>query len=253
MKAIVIATVLTLASAHAAAQGPGSSKPVSPLERSAPAGAPSELIPGVNMPMQAPPGELERLRSLARASDGVSFLEKSEDQVKQFYEHTRAAGRYLKANEQPQAGSAQGHPPVPQVYRSLASLRLTFRPADLDRATLLAASPSGTIVDGRWTGVERFLRIPNAGTVVLTELDLAASNGKLMMFKDAVNTRVGGQPAMSKVVIDNSGATIEEVIWMKAGICYHLVYGPDMAAAPNGRKAKSAPAVSARSLAQELR
>lgn len=247
MKAILIASVLTLASAHAADQGPGGSTPMSPP------GAPFELIPGVNMPMQAPPGEMEKLRSLARASDGVSFLEKSEDQVKQFYEHARAAANYLEANAQRQSGNVQGRPPGPQVVRSLDSLRLTFRPADLRRATLLAASPSGTIVDGRWTGVERFLRIPDAGTVVLTELDLAASNGKLMMFKEAVNTRVGGQPAMSKVIVDNSGATIEEVIWMKAGISYHLVYGPDMAAGPNGRKVKSAPAVSARSLAQELR
>lgn len=247
MKAILIASVLTLASAHAADQGPGGSTPMSPP------GAPFELVPGVNMPMQAPPGEMEKLRSLPRAGDGVSFLEKSDDQVKQFYERTRAAGKYLEANEQPQAGSAQGRPPVPHLVRSLAALRLTFRPADLRRATLLGASPSGTIVDGRWTGVERFLLIPNAGTAVLTELDLPASNGKLMMREEAVNTRVGGQPAMSKVIVDNSGATIEEVIWMKAGISYHLVYGPDMVAGPNGRKDKSAPRVAARSLARELR
>jgi len=216
-----------------------------------------ELVSVENMPVKPPAGELEKMRASfkMKAADGVSHMEKSPEKVKGFFEHNKAAAGFLAATEarkaQPEAH--KGRPPVPEVHRDLAALKLTFKPALFQRAKLVAVAPSGTIVNGNWTGVERFFQLPDAGIVVLTEIDLAATKGKFSMLKEAVNGAVNGGPAISKVIMDNAGDSIEEVVWMNGPVYSRLVFGPTLVAGTNGMKVKAAKQVTGLSLAQELR
>jgi hypothetical protein len=157
---------------------------------------------------------------------------------------TYIARKKLMGNKQ-----KNGDPSIPEVHEDLSTLKVRFQPKALDRATLIAAAPHGTKIDGAWTGVERFFQIPGAGSVRLSELDLAASEGKFFMIKEAVNTRVHGNPAISRVFTDTDGQTTEEVVWVEDGKLYMLTYGPDL---PPGTKAKANGHISAFSLVQEL-
>lgn len=69
------------------------------------------------------------------------------------------------------------------------------------------------------------------------------------MMKEAVNTRVRGKPAISRVFTDDDGQTIEEVVWVDGGKFYMLTFGPDIMP---GTNAKAAAHVTAHTLAQEL-
>ncbi|WP_317202268.1 hypothetical protein [Janthinobacterium sp.] len=229
----------------------------SPPGRAVSDGRVFELVSVENMPMKPPPSEIENLRAgfKLKADDGVSHIEKSNSKVKNFFEHNKAAAGYLSANEMraSQPGVAKGRPVVPEVHRDLSAMKLSFKPAAFQRASLTAAAPAGTIVNGRWSGVERFFKIPDAGVAALTEIDLAATHGKYSMLKEAVNGAVNGGPAVSKVVMSDAGDSIEEVVWMNGSVYSHLVFGPNVVTAANGAKMKAVKQVSALSLAQELR
>lgn len=135
------------------------------------------------------------------------------------------------------------------MHKDLSKLKIRFKPKALDRGTLIAAAPSGTKINDIWTGVDRFFQIQGAGSVRLSEVDLAASGGKFYMMKEAVNTRVHGKPAISRVFTDDDGHTIEEVVWVEGGKFNMLTFGPDVSP---GTKAKAAAHITAHSLAQEL-
>lgn len=143
----------------------------------------------------------------------------------------------------------KGEREIPEVHKDLSKLKVRFKPKSMHGATLIAATPSGTRLDDTWTGLERFFHIEGAGSVRLSEVDLDATGGKFYMMKEAVNTRVHGNPAISKVFVDESGQTVEEIVWVEDGKFYMLTFGPDLAP---GTKAKAAAHVTAHLLAQQL-
>jgi hypothetical protein len=69
------------------------------------------------------------------------------------------------------------------------------------------------------------------------------------MMKEAVNTKVRGKSAISRVFTDEDGQTIEEIVWVEGSKFYMLTFGPDLIP---GTKAKAAAHITAHSLAHEL-
>lgn len=211
-----------------------------------------EIVGIDQMPHPLPPGEAEKMKKDSRtiASDGFSLVEKSPETVKGFFAHMNAAKTYIARQELADGQQKnKGEPDTPEVHKDLSKLKTRFKPKSLNRAALIAAAPSGSKVDDAWTGVERFFHVEGAGDVRLSEVDLAATGGKFYMMKEAVNTRVHGKPAISRVFTDDDGQMIEEVVWVDGGKFYMLTLGPDVAP---GTKAKAAVHVTAHSLAQEL-
>lgn len=210
------------------------------------------------MPLSAPPGAIEKMRANQKniAADGISSIEKSNDKVRNFFEHAKTAEKYIASKNDWfdwNKTAKKSDAPNPEVYSKLSEMKLTFTPAILARATLLAATPSGTKINGNWTGVERFFRLPGEGLVQLTEIDLKATNGKLFMLKESMNARINGAPAVAKIVSSDDGQTIEEIVWMNGNTISMLKYSPDSMPDKQGLKAKVANHVSGLSLAQELR
>jgi hypothetical protein len=165
-----------------------------------------EIVSIDQMPLPLPPGEAQKMRngSHAIAMDGFSLMEKSPEMVKGFFAHLNAAKTYV-ARQGIENGQQQNKEEgaIPEVRKDLSKLKIRFKPKALDRGTLIAAAPSGTKINDIWTGVDRFFQIQGAGSVRLSEVDLAASGGKFYMMKEAVNTRVHGKPAISRVFTDD--------------------------------------------------
>ncbi|MGH8808160.1 MAG: hypothetical protein ACREX0_09815 [Noviherbaspirillum sp.] len=211
-----------------------------------------EFVSLEQMPLPIPKSEVEKMQKLssAKAIDGFSSTEKSPEMVRGFFHHMNTA-KTLVANRLPENAQQQkGGKHSPEVHKDLSNLKLAFKAASFNRGTLVAAAPSGTQIDNAWTGVERFFQIEGAGSVRLSEFDLGATKGKFYMLKDAVNTRVNGKPAISKVFTDDDGQSIEEVVWVSGNKFYMFTFGPDIVP---GSKVKAAAHISAHTLAQELR
>jgi hypothetical protein len=213
----------------------------------------ARIVGAGDMPLPLPPGEAERAARIAAslADDGFSAKEYSPEAVRQFFNSVdfvkAGLGNQRGANEDPLADS-----PGPGILKDFGDLRLSFAPAVVSRGALIGAVACATLVDGRWTGLERYYRIDGAGFLRLTENDLNATGGMFHMFKDAINTTVGAKPAISVVFTDGEGRSVEEVMWVDLGKLYTLTYGPDVRPGPRGKE-KRDPHVSAAGLAQELR
>jgi hypothetical protein len=141
---------------------------------------------------------------------------------------------------------------APLVYRDLSAIKLSFKAVQVSGGKLIGVAPTGTMIGKVWTGAERYFYIGDAGVMRLSETDLSATGGKFYMLKEAINARVGGEPAISKLFIDNDGQTLEEVLWVSGHKLHMLSFAPAMTPGPNG-KAKIATHISAYSLAQDLR
>ncbi len=138
------------------------------------------------------------------------------------------------------------------VVKSLADLKVGFSTAAVRSGSLIGAVPQGTVINGAWTGVERYFHIEGAGFSRVSETDMAATGGMFYMNKAAVNTTIAGKSAISAVFTDDSGQRIEEVLWVDGGKLNKVTFAPDMQNARYGlTKANSR--VSAFSLASELR
>lgn len=212
-----------------------------------------ELMSLDMMPIPLPPGEADRMRknTSTTASDGFSSIEKAPEMVRAFHNHMNAAKTYVARQDQTNVRQNKNEFSAPEVHKDLSTLKLGFKVAFFGRGegALVAAAPNGTQVNDAWTGVERFFQINGAGSVHLSEVDLLATGGKFYMMKEAVNTHVHGEPAISKVFADDDGQTIEKVVWVKKNKLYMLTYGPDLI--PD-TKTKATAHISAHSLAQEL-
>ena len=216
-----------------------------------------DLVEFVNveqMPVPIPKSEIEKLQkaSSVKSSDGTSTIEREPEKVRGFFRNvntakTVVANRFSTNSQQTAALHA------PELHKDLSTLKLTFNAMPFSRGALIAAAPSGTLIGNAWTGVERFFRVEDTGTVQLTEYDLGATKGKFYMLKDAVNTRVNGKSAISKVFTDADGQSVEEIVWVNGSKLYMLIFGPDVVVGGGGTKVKVAPHVTALSLAQELR
>lgn len=255
-KMMLLCAAFTTFNATAQIATPSGAALPPPLGRVVNDGKVFEVTSVENLPMKPPEGEIEKMRDSfkAKAADGISHLEKSPAKVKEFFEHHKAAVGYLVANEarKAQPNVAKASAPVPEVHKDLTPLNLSFKPVHFPRAKLLSAAPAGTIVNGKWTGVERFFSIPGVGIASLTEIDLAATKGKYSMLKEAVNGAVNGAPAISKVFMNELGDSVEEVIWMNANVYSRLTFGPDVVSNASGAKTKATRGLSGLSLAQEM-
>jgi hypothetical protein len=210
-----------------------------------------EIVSIDQMPLPLPPGEAEKMRNSSRAvaTDGFSLMEKSPETVKGFFAHMNAAKTYIARQGTANGQQNKEETGVPEIHKDLSKLKIRFKPKALSRGTLIAAAPSGTKIDDTWTGVDRFFHIEGVGSLRLSEVDLAATGGKFYMMKEAVNARVHGKPAISRVFTDDDGLTIEEVVWVEGGKFYMLTFGPNVTP---GSRVKAAPHINAHSLAQEL-
>jgi hypothetical protein len=211
----------------------------------------AEVVSADNMPMAPPEGELEKLQNgiAARAPDGFSSVERSPEKVKGFFIHLNTVKAALANGQQAGFRKQADVAHSPEVHKNLSQLSLTFKAAAFDKGALIAVAPAGTKIDKSWTGLDRFFQLPGAGVMRLTEYDLGATGGKFFMAKEAVNTSVNGQPAISKVFVGENGLSIEEIVWVSGRKFYMLTFSPDLAA---GTQLKAAPHVSALSLALQL-
>jgi hypothetical protein len=141
---------------------------------------------------------------------------------------------------------------APIIVSSLTDLKVGFTPASVRTGKLIGVSPQGTIVNGAWTGVERYFQIEDGGYSRISETDMAASGGMFYMNKTAVNTTVAGKPAISMVFIDDQGRRIEEVLWVAGPKLYKVTYAPKLQPGRYGMM-KANTAISAFALATELR
>lgn len=166
------------------------------------------------MPIPLPPGEGEKMKkkSTVVASDGYSTVETAPEMVNAFKQHVLAAKTYVARQDAAKAKTGKADPNIPDVHKDLSKLKTTFKTKALPRGRLVAASTNGTQVADTWTGVDRFFEIDGAGSVRLSENDLAASGGKFFMMQEAINSKVHGKPAISKVFLDDKGQGIEEVL-----------------------------------------
>jgi hypothetical protein len=192
-----------------------------------------------------------------KADDGFSTLDKSPGHVRQFMNDLALVkGQQSRAAEATAFAEAlksdKALPTAPVVVSSLDDLKLSFTASAVRSGRLIGAAPQGTIVNGKWTGVERYFHIEGGGYSRVSEIDMDASGGMFYMNKAAVNTSVAGKPAISVVMINEQGQRVEEVVWVNGAKLYKVTYAPDQQPGRIGMM-KTNPAVSALSLAAELR
>ena len=118
---------------------------------------------------------------------------------------------------------------TPQAHPDLSATRLTFKPAAFKHGTLLAVAPSGTTINGAWTGIDRYFRLPGNGTVRIAEIDMTATGGSLRMHRHAINTRIHGVDAISRIYVGDAGRTVEEIVWVRQGKLFTLTFAPGRA------------------------
>ncbi|NIA00248.1 hypothetical protein [Massilia sp. CCM 8734] len=251
MKKIIVAAV-TLACTSAFAQGPHA------MPGPAKGGADRVLLVAPDkMPLPPPPGQLHQLQrsAMIKAEDGFSTVKKSPEQVCKFMNELAVIkGRQSTAAEAAAfvetVKSGKPIPTTPIVVNSAGDLKVGFHAVAVRSGKLIGATPQGTIINGKWTGIERYFHIEGSGYWRVSETDLAASGGMFYLNKAAVNTTVAGKPAISIVLTDDQGQRLEEVLWVNGGTLYKVTYAPDQHAGHDGKKINSA--ISAVSLAAEL-
>jgi hypothetical protein len=210
-----------------------------------------EVVSTSAMPLKAPPGETEKITPSISAvtTEGVSQIKDST----KYAEFRRildiAQG---SADEKPDTTQRVTRPP--SATRDISTLQIAFMPRRLGIGQQLwVASPAGMLTNTGWSGVERFISVPNVGKYRLMELDLTKSGGKFFLSSDAVNTNIENSPAGTKVFVDDDGNIVEEVVWVSEGKFHMLTYLPEtVASAIPGRKQKMAVAAFAISMAHTL-
>lgn len=81
-------------------------------------------------------------------------------------------------------------------------------------ATVLLEGPSGTQVDGGWTGINRVFSVRGLGKVYVEEFDYVLSNGSGGMIREFINADVNGNPAIYLVKKTRGGKWSSELAWM---------------------------------------
>jgi len=194
---------------------------------------------------------------MTKADDGFSGASKSSELVRQFFNNLEVVKgqQPLSAQEAEAMAEKMQHgkeiPTAPLVVRNITDLKVGFAPAAVRTGKLIGAAPQGTIVNGTWTGVERYFEL-TGGYSRVSETDMAASGGMFFMNRAAVNTNVAGKPAISMVYTDERGTRLEEVLWVNGGKLFKVTYAPNLNQGRYGMM-KANPGVSALSLATELR
>jgi hypothetical protein len=247
----VFCVAFTVASAAAFAQAPpGLPRPTGKDH--------VQLVDPGQMPLPLPTAELLKLQSsMVKADDGFSNTSTAPGRVRQFLNNLEIVkGQPASAREAEGFAermiSGQGTPTAPIVVKKLTDLKIGFTPANVRTGKMIGVSPQGTIVNGAWTGVERYFEIEGGGYSRISETDMAASGGMFYMNKAAVNATVAGKPAISMVFTDDQGQRIEEVLWVEGRKLYKVTYAPTLQSGRYGMM-KANTAISAFALATELR
>jgi hypothetical protein len=209
-----------------------------------------EVLPASAMPLSAPPGETEKFNPSHGGAGSVPHIEDATKQAE-----LRRNFAAAQSNAEGTSGNADQSKRPPRAEKSLAKLKIGFTPKKLGNGHhLLAAAPVGMQTDSGWSGVERFILVPDTGKYRLMEMDLTKSGGKFFMASEAVNTDIENSPAGAKSFIDEEGNLVEEVVWVSDGTFHMLTYLPDMVdTGTPGKKQKRATALSALSIAHALR
>lgn len=250
MKNIFYITLAVASTAAFAQSPPASPKPTSKDH--------VQLVGLDQMPLPVPKPELSRLQApMAKASDGFSNLSNESNRVRQFFNNLEIVkGRQASAREAEgyaeMITSGRALPTAPLVVAKLTDLKVFFTPASIRTGKLIGVAPQGTIVNGAWTGVERYFQIEGGGYSRISETDMAASGGMFYMNKAAVNATVAGKPAISMIFTDDQGRRVEEVLWVNGPKLYTVTYAPTLQPGRYGMM-KANTAVSAFALATELR
>lgn len=216
-----------------------------------------QLVSPAQMPLPLPKSELQKLQaSTFKTDDGFSNLANVPDRVRQFFNNLEIVkGQQSSAAEAESYAkmitSGKSIPTAPLVVRNLADLKVGFTPASVRTGKLIGVAPQGTIVNGSWTGVERYFQIEGCGYSRISETNMAASGGMFYMNKAAVNTTVAGKPAISVVFTDDQGRRVEEVLWVNGPKLYTVTYAPYLQPGRYGMM-KANTAVTAFALATEL-
>jgi hypothetical protein len=183
-----------------------------------------EFIDIDQSPIPLPPSELMILNNNKMnrilADDGFSHLEKNSTEINNFTNSLNMA-KSKKLKSMKVTNIAQSH----IVYEKLSDLKFSFKPLNFNQGSLIGVLPHGTFQNNVWTGVDRFFDIPNIGVARLEELDLAANQGKVYMFKTEVNTKVRGKKAISKVFLNNI-SKLENISWVENNMSYTLTFQP---------------------------
>lgn len=208
-----------------------------------------EIVGLENMPIPVPPSEAVKMKNTVsvRSVDGFSSDELSPDTVQSFFNSFTTAKTFA-SNSGP--GASPQRRTSPTAYKNLSDLSLTFQAGRVPMGKLVAVAPSGTMIGQKWTGVERFFEIDGGGRMRLTEFDMGATDGKFFMLKEAINARVHGKAAISKVFRDASGQTVEEVLWVNGHMLNILSYSPKV---HENRQTNASARISAYSLVQQIR
>ena len=97
---------------------------------------------------------------------------------------------------------------MPRPLNASATFRpLGFNAAAIRSGKLIGAAPQGTLVNGKWTGVERYFHIEGSGFSRVSETDMAASGGMFYMNKAAYLLRARG--ARPTDATDNKGSRVK--------------------------------------------
>jgi hypothetical protein len=206
-----------------------------------------EVVPTSAMPLKLPPGEAEKIiPSSSTAARGVRNLTKHADFRRSLDIALGSADEKME--------TARGAKRPPPATKDLAKLSIAFAPKRLGVGQqLLVAAPAGMLTDNGWSGLDRFVFIPNVGKYRLMEIDLSKSGGKFFLSSDAVNSNIENSPAGTKAFVDDEGNIIEEVVWVSRGVFHMLTYSPETSASASpSLKEKRATSVSAASIAQAL-
>lgn len=208
-----------------------------------------EIVGLENMPVPIPPTEADKMKTAVsvRSADGFSAVEFAPDTVQSFFNSFTTA-RTIASNSGPNTNPQRRVSPT--AYKNLSDLSLTFQAGRVPIGKLIAVAPSGTMIGKKWSGVERFFEVDGGGRMRLTEFDMGATNGKFFMLKEAINARVHGKPAISKVFRDTAGQTVEEVVWVNGPMLNILTYSPKV---QEHRETNTSTHISAYSLVQQIR
>ncbi len=211
-----------------------------------------EIVPTVSMPLNAPHGEQEKIspKNMTIASNGKLHARDSR-KVADFRRNFETA--LSSVAERPDDTQREKHPPA--AVRDVSKLQIAFIPRRIDDSHhLIVASPAGMLTSNGWSGLERFISIPDGGKFKLTEFDLTKTGGKFSLSSEAVNSSVDNSPAGAKSFLDDQNNILEEIVWVSDGHFYMLTYLPDTTPnAASGHREKRTPSISATSLAQGLR
>lgn len=210
-----------------------------------------DVVPIAGMPKAPPPGEMEKFSPANAVIDANGDVFYKDPRKHSDFRRGLDVARSL-VDGKADAGQPDKQPP--QGVRDIGKLRLAFHPKQHGNGhELLVASPAGTLTDEGWSGLERHVRIPNAGVYKLVEFDLSKTGGKFYLASEATNALIENSPAGTKSFVDENDNVIEEVVWVSGGRFHLLTYAPDTQVSREGKRKKKAVTVSAASIAQELR